>query len=162
MHLFLHELVHLLISLAIGFLVWRKYKEPLPAFVAALLGGIYIDADHLFDYYLAFGFNFNLSYFLNSYQFSVSRKIYVPFHAWEWVILLLVLIVILERRYYRHRAKVLKYLLSFFLALTLGIYSHLIIDTVTNDTTLPGYSIIYRVINNFNTDKISNEKLPID
>jgi len=162
MHLFLHELVHLLISLAIGFLVWRKYKEPLPAFVAALLGGIYIDADHLFDYYLAFGFNFNLSYFLNSYQFSVSRKIYVPFHAWEWVVLLLALCMILEKYFREHRLKISKYVLALLLSLALGIYSHLIIDMVSNNITLPGYSIIYRVINNFNADKMSNEKLPLD
>ena len=52
MSLFLHELTHLVISLCIGFLVWKKYKKAFPAFFAAILGGFFIDADHLFDYYL--------------------------------------------------------------------------------------------------------------
>lgn len=161
MSLFLHELTHLIISLCIGFLVWRKYKKLLPAFFAALLGGVLIDIDHLFDYFLVYGLNFNFFNFFNSYQFIVSRKVFVPFHAWEWVILLLFLFVHLENKYRKKRQYAVKLLLTFTLALTLGVYSHLIIDSLTNAVAPLGYSIIYRALNNFNSDRISNEKLSV-
>lgn len=160
MHLLLHEIAHLIISLLIGFFVWRIYKKPLPAFIAALLGGFFIDLDHLFDYYLVFGLNFNLRYFLESDHFLLSKKIYVPFHAWEYVILFSIYYLNLVKRFKNTKIKISKYILSFLLALTLGIYSHLIIDTATNNIVLPGYSIIYRAINNYDAEKISNEKLP--
>jgi len=161
MSLFLHELTHLVISLCIGFLVWKKYKKAFPAFFAAILGGFFIDADHLFDYYLVFGLDFNLKNFLESQQFLLSNKLYVPFHAWEWVALLSFLYLKLDKQPKKRDFKISKYLLSFLLALTLGIYSHLIIDIITNKVVISGYSIIYRAVNNFNSDTLTNEKLPI-
>lgn len=155
MSLLTHELVHLSISLLIGYFVWQKYKKTLPAFIAALLGGFIVDIDHLFDYYLVFGFNFKPEYFLNSYQFSLSHKVFVPLHAWEWVILLIFFSLYLDKKIKIKKQKVLKLLLSFTLALALGLYSHLIIDTITNDVKPLGYSIIFRAVNNFYSVKIS-------
>src|SRR3989344_955256 len=108
MYLLKHEAIHLSISLLIGYFVWKKYHKPIPAFAAAILGGFFIDIDHLFDYFLVFGLNFNLDYFLNSYQFISSRKVYVPFHAWEWVILLTYLFWKLETNFKNKKNKISK------------------------------------------------------
>jgi len=162
MDLLLHEIVHLVISLLAGALVWKKYKLALPAFTAALLGGFLIDADHLFDYFLVFGLNFELVKFFSNVQFGISNKVYVPFHGWEYVLLLSLLYLNLEVKFKKKKLYLAKFLLSFILALNLGMYSHLIIDTLTNSVVLPGYSIIYRAVNNFAADKITDEKLPFD
>lgn len=155
MELLLHEIAHLIISLLIGFSVWRIYKKPFPAFAAALLGGVLIDADHLFDYFLVFGPSFNIRYFFENIQFSISRKVYVPFHAWEYVILLSGLYIYLQNNLTKKKLKISKGLFALILSLTLSMYSHLIIDTMTNNLVLPGYSIIYRTLNNFSAEKIS-------
>lgn len=155
MELLIHELGHLGISLLAGFLVWKKYKQPFAAFSAALLGGVLIDADHLFDYILVFGPGFNLRYFFDNIQFSISQKVYVPFHAWEYVLLLSIVYLKLENSFKKKRVSALKFVIPFILALTLGMYTHLIIDTATNNVVLPGYSIIYRALNNFDAVKIT-------
>ncbi len=155
MQLLIHELVHLTISLVIFFLIWKQYKKLLPALIGALAGGFFIDSDHLFDYFLTFGLNFNLYYFLNSYQFDISKKIYVPFHAWEYLIILTYFILNLQNKLKKRKSAAIYFLLSFLVSLTLGIYSHLIIDTIDNHVRPLGYSLIYRVVNNFDRDKIS-------
>ena len=156
MYLFFHEITHLISSLIAGYLVWKIYKKPIPAFLAGLLGGFFIDLDHLIDYFLTFGFNFNLNYFLQSYQFAVSQKIYVFFHAWEWIILLLIYYSYLKNKQPQHNNSKLS-ILSFILALALGMIAHLIIDTISNSVVPMAYSIIYRALNDFSSAKISLE-----
>jgi hypothetical protein len=155
MPLFYHELIHLSLALLIGYLVWKKFKQLVPAFAAALSGAFLIDADHLFDYFMTFGFSFNPHYFWNSIQFEVSRKVYVPFHAWEYIIILSIAFFYLDKKFKKKKQTYLKVILSLILALNLGIYSHLIVDTITNGVVPLGYSLIYRAKNNFNLDKIA-------
>ena len=89
MPLFFHELSHLVLSLLVGFVIWKKWHKHIGVFITALLGGVFIDLDHLIDYILAFGTKFNLIFFLKGYQFLKTDKIYVPLHSWELVIILL-------------------------------------------------------------------------
>ncbi|OGK26061.1 hypothetical protein A2954_02855 [Candidatus Roizmanbacteria bacterium RIFCSPLOWO2_01_FULL_37_12] len=156
MTLFLHESVHILISLIIGYLVWCIYKKPFPSFFAAFLGGVLIDLDHLVDYFFVYGFNFNLVNFLKGYHFDISNKLYVPFHAWEYVVILNILYIYFEKKWKQKKVAVFKIILAFVLALNLGIYSHLIIDTFSNGVESFGYSLIYRALNKFRSDKVSN------
>ena len=71
----------------VGFLIWKYLFKNINVFLIAFLGGVLIDLDHLFDYFLAFGAKFNLTYFAKGYQFLKSDKIYIPFHSWEIVII---------------------------------------------------------------------------
>lgn len=153
MALFLHELVHVLLGLLIGYLVWKRGKKLFISFFAAFLGSVLVDLDHLFDYFVAFGLNFNLEYFLNGYAFLVNDKLFVPLHAWELVLLLLIIFKILEKK--PKKTLILKYALSFLLAFSLALYSHLIVDTISNNLVLQGYSLIYRAWNNFEISSFS-------
>ena len=63
MNLFFHELTHIILSLLAGFLVWIFFDKNISIFLVAFLGGVAVDIDHLFDYFLAFGTKFNLTYF---------------------------------------------------------------------------------------------------
>lgn len=154
MDLFLHELAHFSVGLAIGYFVWKKYDHLFISFIAAFLGAFLIDLDHLIDYFLTFGLSFNLEYFLNSYQFEVSQKTIVAFHGWEYVIILSLVYLYLEKVLKKSKSKIKSLILPFILAFTLGMYSHLIIDSLTNDVSMPAYSIIYRMLNNFDTKAI--------
>lgn len=148
MHLLIHELSHLIISLSIGYVVWKLYKKPSVSFFAALIGGLFVDLDHLFDYFIAFGAKFSLTYFLKGYQFMKNEKIYIPLHAWEWVVLFLI-VAYLINKYTKIKTGAKKMLLSILLSFSLALFSHLMIDVWVNHVTFLGYSIIYRVKNNF-------------
>ncbi|OGK09782.1 hypothetical protein A2767_05850 [Candidatus Roizmanbacteria bacterium RIFCSPHIGHO2_01_FULL_35_10] len=138
----------------IGVFVWDKFKKPFSAFFAALLGGVLIDFDHLYDYFVAFGFSFDLNSFLSGNYFEINNKIIVPFHAWEWVFLLLILYLFLSlKSKSRIRNKKL-FVLPIILALALGISSHLIFDTIANHMLPQSYFLTYRIMNRYTVQKM--------
>ncbi len=129
-----------------GYLVWKVWRKPVPSFLAGFLGGVFIDLDHLLDYFLAFGFSFNLSYFLQGYEFLKSDKIYVIFHGWEYLVVLVVLVLLIKSNLW---------LKSAILALFLGSFFHLLVDvTINHGMTFKSYSLSYRMLNNFDLQKI--------
>jgi len=71
MILFFHELTHLILSLLSGFFASKftakKNKYLLVYLFFGILAGLFIDLDHLFDYFLAFGLHFRLDYFLKGF-----------------------------------------------------------------------------------------------
>lgn len=144
MSLFLHLSIHLSFALLVGFIVFRIWRKSTASFMGGALGGFLIDLDHLIDYFLAFGFNFKPDYFINGYQFLKSDKIYVLFHGWEYVIILMVIAVAVKN---------LK-LKSLVFALALGAFFHLSADVIINNASVKFYSIIFRSKNRFEVEKI--------
>lgn len=141
MNLFLHLSAHVLTGVIAGYIVWRIWKNPFSAFLTSFAGGVLIDLDHLIDYFFAFGFKFRLEYFIKGYQFLASDKIYIFFHGWEYVILLAAIAWFIK---FNIKLK------AALLALALGMFFHLSIDTLTNEgAQFKVYSIIYRAKNNF-------------
>lgn len=149
MELFLHEITHLLLTFTAGICAFyftlknktiKLQKKLILITAGALLGEFLLDTDHLFDYFLAFGTNFHLDYFFQGKMFEKLQKNYVPFHAWE-------LIIIIGISVYFSKNIYLKIFLS---SLFFGILFHLVYDTFYNHYTFLGYSLIYRIIHNFN------------
>lgn len=144
MSLFLHLFIHFLFALLAGLIVFLIWRKPIVSFVGGILGGLLIDMDHLLDYLFTFGFNFRLDYFISGYQFLKSDKIYVLFHGWEYVIILLAVGYIIKN---------IK-LKSFIFALAIGAFFHLSSDVVLNGMSLKFYSIIFRAKNGFEIEKM--------
>ncbi len=134
-----HLSIHIFFSLLAGGIVWRIWKKPFLAFTFGIIGGFLVDLDHFIDYYLAFGWNWNWEYFKNGYQFLKSGKIYVLFHGWEYVIILVLLTLLLRNKYAK----------TIFLSLALGLFFHLCADVVIDETPIKSYSIVYRIKHNF-------------
>ncbi len=146
MSLALHLFLHVLTALLAGYIVWRFYHKPLFSFGAAFFGAVLIDLDHLIDYFMAFGFHFSLISFIHGVQFAKNEKIYVLFHGWEYVILLLGLAWLAKSGM---RLKVMA------LALSLGAFFHLVIDVNINDgMTLRSYSVVYRSMHHYELKQI--------
>lgn len=153
-YLYLHETVHLLLTfVAAGITLLllarklKKHKQPhltLIILLGAFIGEFLLDVDHLFDYFLAFGFSFNPGYFFSGIMFRKLQKVFVLFHAWEWIPLLGILIYITKKISVRY----------FLIALTLGLFFHLFYDTFSNNIFI-GYSIIYRILHGFDINSIS-------
>jgi hypothetical protein len=144
MNLFIHLSTHVVLALLAGFIVWLIYRKPLWSFLAGFLSGVLVDLDHLIDYFLAFGWSFNLVYFRRGYEFMKNNKNYTIFHGWEYVIILLVIWMLVKNK----TAKAVA------LALALGLFFHLGTDVVIDKLPIKSYSIIYKIKSNFDVEKM--------
>lgn len=145
MTLIFDELVHFLLALAVGlFFYWRFRRWE--TIITAIIFGFLIDVDHLFDYFAFFNFQFNLSsFFATQTYFVPSGKIYVLFHAWEWLILLWLIFWQIGKRF---KIKSLQWVVS-------GAYFfHLVWDCISTQTLPLVYLITYRLLNDFEISKI--------
>ena len=104
-----------------------------------VLGGILIDIDHLFDYFLCFGIRFNLKKFLCG-EFVKSGRVYLFFHSWELLPLILICGLYFNLNWEAA-------------ALSLGMLGHLIIDSSFQKTIKPYFSS-YRAWHRFKADEI--------
>lgn len=145
MPLYLHLSIHFGLALLAGYLVGRHFKKNVLGLIAGLLGGFLIDLDHVLEYLLVFNWHFNLGYFLEGREFLAADKIYVWFHAWEYVPLL-VLLAIVFKKY--------KALETFLFALALAASVHLLSDSAINQYPLEYYSLIHRQEVNFSAEKL--------
>ena len=152
MNLYLHEFTHLTLSFLVGLTIW-KISGNVYVLPAALMGGFFIDLDHLLDYFLAFGAKFNLSYFLKGYQFLKTDKIYVLFHSWELVIFLFLTLpavsCIVALAKMEALAKEGQMLQPLLLSFSLSLFLHLSVDVFTNNMKAQSYFLFYRINNNF-------------
>lgn len=145
MNLFWHLTIHLALSILAGSIIFIIFRKFWPAFLSAIIAGVVIDFDHLIDYFLAFGGDFHLNYFLSGYQFLKTDKIYIWFHAWEYVIIFIIAAIIIKN-------SIVKITLF---SLALGLFFHLSADCLLNEGMRPqAYSIIYRIKNNFDAERL--------
>lgn len=139
MSLVLHEGLHISSSLIIGLIAGVITKQWTLGLMASLIAGVFIDLDHFFDYWRAFGTGFNLKYFLKGYQFLKSDRIYIPLHGFEYSILLFLAGFMIKNDN-------LSYL---FIIASISLLVHLLIDTATNEVRLSGYFVLYRLTKGF-------------
>jgi len=97
----------------------------------------FIDLDHLIEYFQVYGFGFNLPTFLRADFFRILGQAKLPFHAWEWVV---VLGLITRKKKWNYWLKIIM----------LGIAIHLLWDMADNDLPAYFYLIAYRVVTGFN------------
>lgn len=141
-----HLFLHVLSAALAGYIIWRFLRRPLLSFGAAFCGAVLVDLDHLIDYFLAFGFTFDLLSFLRGEQFAQSDQIYVLFHGWEYTILLAVAVWFLKDN---------RRLKTAVLGLALGIFFHLLIDVnINRGMTVRSYSVVYRALQHYEMEAI--------
>lgn len=136
MPLLLSELIHLLITCLLGVILYRHYRKWI-VWPAILLTGFFLDIDHFVDYFLYYGSNLNLPTFFGNSYFVNPGTVHVPFHGWEYLLILFLL------------GKSYKKVRIYCYCLALGLTGHLFWDQLHNCMPFFGYSIIYRVLNNF-------------
>ncbi len=139
MRLFLHLFIHLFFSLLAGFIVYLIYKNLILSFIPAVIVGVFIDIDHLFDYVFAMGSVINFKYFLKGYHFLISDKIIVPFHGWEYSVVSLLIFLLSDEKEMKIVA----------LAISLSLIFHLTVDVYTNNILFKSYSTLYRISKRF-------------
>lgn len=131
---------HIISSLVLSVVI-LFFTRSITAGLVALLAGVFIDIDHLVDFWISKPKNpFSVKAFIDSDSYvKINKRIFVPLHAWEWVFLLFVV------------SYQLNWLLLFIFALSLGL--HLILDTLYHIWQEKGsplvYFITFRLIKKF-------------
>jgi hypothetical protein len=130
---FFHFLFSLIVGIIIGYIFNNWWAIPL-----ALVGGFFVDADHLIDYLIYEKFHrFDLRQFFKGENFDRSGKVYVFAHGFEFAIILIILGVIYPQ------------LGWVFYSLGFANLLHLLYDTVYNGPIWPTYFFLFRLTKNF-------------
>lgn len=135
--LLVHEVLHLIIGTLLGFTLFKITRKK-EVILWVILASLLIDIDHLVDYFLAYGFSFNLSVVSSGEYFDLNKKAILPFHSWE-VALISVSLGFIKSIRYR----------IIFLSIGVGMLGHLLVDQVTNAPPRDFFFILVRITHDF-------------
>jgi len=126
------------LSSAILAIVFYYFTQSLTAIAVLLLSGVFIDLDHLLDFWKTRPRNpLSLKEFLHPGNYMhQNRKVFVPFHSYELIILLW----LLSREF--NWPLIL-------IALSSAFTLHLILDDIGNHLKTFSYFLIYRTFKKF-------------
>ena len=104
---------------------------------SCLISGIFIDLDHVIDFFILYGWPFTFKKFFNVFYRELSfKQIFIVLHAWEWMILLFAASWITGWN-------------PWFVGTLIGCGHHMIIDFINNGGYVRSYFLIWRWRNNF-------------
>jgi hypothetical protein len=114
---------------------------------------------HMFDYIVAFGVKFNITYFIKGYSFLKSDRIYIPFHSLEIVIICFLLylffnLILRLKAIYLINLKSIKTMLLIF---SISLFLHLSFDTISNNLPISTYFFTKRLFVNFELKHLVSE-----
>lgn len=121
---------HLIASAVVSTSIYMQTKSETVSIVS-FLSGFLIDIDHCIDYVREYGFKTDVKEFFRIFHETRFKKLFLVFHAWEWLPLLLFL-----AWFYQWN--------EIILGVFIGVFHHLILDQFANGFSVWGYSIIYR------------------
>ncbi|KPK42467.1 MAG: hypothetical protein AMJ78_02320 [Omnitrophica WOR_2 bacterium SM23_29] len=107
---------------------------------------MFIDVDHLFDYYLNKGFSFklNLMDFYKTCMDCKLSKFYFLLHSFELLIISWLITIAYPTN-------------LILLGIAIGMSQHLIFDVIFNKISLKGYFLSYRLIKSFKASSLLRE-----
>lgn len=136
-------ITHFVLTVIFSLFIYFK-SEDLFYVVIFIVGGIFIDLDHLIDHFLFFKNRFKLIDFLNR-RFLESGKVYLFLHSWEVIGFILSLSLVIKS--------------SGLLVFSLGLILHLIVDNLQRERRL-FYFLAYRIIKRFDAEFLLPEHNP--
>lgn len=145
--LLFHESIHIIFTTVLSLFLYYKFKNWKLVLVAFFVV-IFLDIDHLLDYGLyeiktgIFTFPFATDYFHG------SQKVLVLLHGWELSIPLLIA---------GKKIGSLKNIRGLEWTIVLSYLGHLIVDQLSYSPHLLGYSLIFRILTNFDISSFHNQ-----
>lgn len=131
---------HIGLSLSVAVAVYAVFRSTSMA-AASFIAGVLLDADHVFDFWREYGLRFDVKFFFNSFHDTLYRTIVLPFHAWEWLLVLAALPAFSIGS-------------DISIGIFIGASQHLIADQFTNPVCRWGYFFSFRARHAFRTSKI--------
>ncbi len=130
---------HAALAIPVSLGIWY-FKASWIYFLMSLFLGIFIDADHIFDYVREEG-KFNLKdLFIKSYK-GDFKKLYVIFHSYEFVPIAWIIGALVGN-------------FEFSIVFTIAYLFHMIPDSLANNVRPLGYFFIYRAFVNFDMNRV--------
>lgn len=131
-------LEHVPISLIIGLTSWA-FSGDKSAILYALMGGLLVDLDHIYDLlHSKPRLDEIVSLISSGKYFRINNKVYVPCHSYEFVL------VIIGYAYFFNNLMVCVFGISYL--------CHLIQDQITYRVKPLGYFLINRIVNKFSLE----------
>lgn len=136
---------HVIVSAGLGSIFWAKSRDP-RTMALSLVFGVLVDLDHFIDYWYAKRrITFDLHEFLHSRYWEGSKRLFVLFHAFEYLPLVFLLWQAWKGR-------------TWAVAATAAMSSHVLADHFINELGPLGYFILYRAANGFRADRLIDPK----
>jgi len=107
--------------------------------MACLLSGIFIDLDHIIDYFREQGINLDIKKFFRICEYGQFDKIVLIFHGWEWILLFIAIAWSSDWN-------------PLVIGVVIGFGHHILLDAFYNRTGIRTYSIIWRWSKGFDFD----------
>jgi len=118
------------------------YFRSAAAAFTCFLGGVLIDADHLFDYYANNGFTLKARNIYDACCGATGlKKLYLILHSYELLTIFWMVICVMS-------------LGDLWIALAIGMTQHIVVDTMTNPLNPFGYMLTYRIKKGFKKEYI--------
>lgn len=131
---------HVALSTIISGILYAIFKS-WELSIASLIAGIFIDLDHLIDYFIEHGLDIHLKSFLPFFYEEKHNKITLLFHGWEWLLCLGV-------------ATVLTKFKPWVTGVLIGYGHHIVFDYFYSKTSVLTYSLIWRCKKNFDSQTL--------
>ena len=129
---------HLAASTIISVVLYAIFKS-WGLTISSFVTGIFIDLDHVIDYFGEHGLRFNTKDFFLFFYAEKHRKITMIFHGWE---LLVILVVIAKLTNWE----------PWVTGVLIGYGQHMIFDYFYSRTTFATYSLLWKWKNKFNSE----------
>jgi len=126
--------------LTISGLIYFVFKSP-GAFFVSLAGGILIDLDHVYDYYLQEGMTLNIKKIYSWCAEKKHKTIHLFLHSIEFIFMLWACVSLFK-------------LGIFWIAFAVGLTQHIILDILANQIYPYAYFFSYRFIKGFRTERL--------
>jgi len=132
---------HVITSAGLGAIFWAKSRDPW-TMALSLAFGVLVDLDHFLDYWYSEGrICFDLKTFLATRYWRKSGRLFIVFHAFEY----LPIVFLLWRAVKGRRWAV---------AATAAMSSHVLADHLVNELRPLAYFILYRLAHGFRADEL--------
>ncbi|MFH1996052.1 MAG: hypothetical protein ABIJ27_03530 [Candidatus Omnitrophota bacterium] len=109
--------------------------------VASWCAGVFIDLDHLYDYFASRRFTFDIFRIYRVAAAAYFRKLYLILHSYEIVIILWAAIALLP-------------LGCVWVGIAIGITHHIVLDNISNPVVPYAYFFLYRARKGFKRNKL--------
>jgi hypothetical protein len=106
---------------------------------------VVVDFDHFFDYIRDNGLQFKRDHFYRYFNEGKYEKLYLLFHAYEYLMAIVLLIMITGNN-------------LFLMAIAIGFFQHLFFDQITNPMKPMAYFLIYRIKNKFSKESLVRDE----
>lgn len=120
--------------------VWIHFRS-FGCAALSFVSGVFIDLDHLLEYFTHYKFTFSLKRIYCACARSRFKRLYLVIHSYELVILLWIAIYAFG-------------LSNAWKAVAIGMTQHIIFDQLTNPLRRYGYFMTYRIAQGFRKEKI--------